>query len=128
MLYSYSLTIPPNTPQDNPIELEMPLTPGIISGVDIRFPPGCAGLARCVIKYHEGVIFPSSAESYFAADTYPIQWVENLQFNVIPAVLTLVGWNIDNLYEHTITCHIAITEANSSVEALARRLLFVGQG
>lgn len=121
MLYQESLTIPPNTDSNVPVSQDMELLPGTITKIEILFPPGCNGLAHLEIYQKIHKLWPSSPDASFFGDTYPISWNEDYEVNEIPYSLTLLGWNLDNLYPHTVTVRIAmLTGSDGWADYLAK--------
>lgn len=108
MNYSSELTIPPNTSQLNPVTASVEMLPGTVTRVRLDFPPGCFGLARVEIWHKSFKLWPSSPMSYFAGDTFPIEWPEDYQLVEAPFTLTIKGWNLDNVYPHTVTVRFAV--------------------
>jgi len=109
MIYDYPLTIAANTTKDAPTELEMDVGVGVVNQVDVQFPPGCAGLARCSIWDGGHQLWPSNPDGYFAADAYVISFAEDYPILEAPFVLTLKAWNLDDSYPHTITIRLGVT-------------------
>lgn len=122
MIYKLDITIPPNTAQASAIRQDVFLFPGVLSKVDIRFPPGCSDLARCVIMETEHILFPTNPDTYFSGDTFPVVWDEHLVLTAIPTVLGVSCWNIDNIYEHTITVMFTVSEKEQTLDSYLSRV------
>jgi len=129
--YDYSFTIPANTAKSAPHTKAAKLTQGIIHRVEIVFPSGCAGLAHCVIREGLHQRWPTNPEGSFNFDSYNLAFNEFLEFTRKPYTLTLVGWNLDDTYDHTLEVRIGILPANvlmpagpfvSSVRRITERL------
>jgi len=100
VFYSFDLEIPPNTPEDEPVELEANLTWGIITRVEIRFPPGCGGLVRVRIMEHRHQLWPTNPDGWFYGDDETIRWDEYHDLLEMPAIFTLLGYNDDDTFKH----------------------------
>jgi len=122
MIYTHVLTIPANTSEHAPVTYELRLARGVITHVEIEFPPGCAGLACCRILYRERALYPTNPEGYFRADGYTVSWDDDYQFPARPAHIKLIGWNDDDTYEHTLTFRFVVIPV-SAIPSWFRRLL-----
>lgn len=108
MLYTVELTIPPNTELNTYVSNRVHMLPGTITEIDIRFPPGCSGLARVAIFEKEHILWPTPGDVWFYADTFPITFTEDYVIREDPFTLEVRGYNIDNLYEHTVLVMINV--------------------
>ncbi len=140
MLFEKSITIPESTIQANATTEVLGIAHGIITKIMVRPRPGHAGLAHCVILYHEHQIAPSTENMDFAGDTFPIDWEEYYEVYQPPYELKIKGWNDDDTYEHTFDLFIAVLPrkaiiATAIVDALkgllgmlSPRRIFTGGG
>ena len=108
MYYDFSFTIPANTAQENPLEQECKLTHGIIHRVEIAFPSGCAGLAHIQIKEGLHQLWPTNPEGSFNTDNFTVLINEFQELYRAPFTLTLLGWNEDDTYPHTLEIRFGI--------------------
>lgn len=109
MFYDVSFTIPSNTTKASPLEQDVKLTHGIIHRLEIGFPRGCAGLVHLQIKEGLHQRWPTNPQGSFNTDGYTIAFNEDQEFFVEPYILTLVGWNLDDTYDHTLEVRIGIS-------------------
>ncbi len=121
MFYDFSFTIPINTTKDSPFRQNIKLTHGIIHRVEIGFPSGCAGLAH--LRFKDGLhqLWPTNPDGDFNTDNYTIAFNEYHEFFRAPYILTLVGWNLDDTYPHTLEIRLGILP----VEVLAPEETFI---
>jgi len=109
--YDVPLTIPANTPDLTPEDLEVKLTHGVIHRVEVEFPKYCAGLAYLQI-YHMGhQVWPTNPGGAFNTDDYIIVIDDYFELLGPPYVLKLRGWNLDDTYSHTITVRFGMYPA-----------------
>ncbi len=108
MFYDFSFQIPANTTQKSPTELRCKLTHGIIHRIEIAFPAGCAGLAHLQIKEGLHQLWPTNPEGSFNTDGYTIVVNEFQELYRSPYTVTLVGWNDDDTYSHTLEIRFGI--------------------
>lgn len=101
MFYSFDLEIPKNTPERAPEELEVNLTWGVITEVEIRFPPQVRGLAKVKILEHRHQLWPTNLDEWFYGNDETIKWDEYHELFEMPALFTLLGYNDDDTYPHT---------------------------
>jgi len=102
-VYTFDFQIPPNTPQNTPITLDLEMEQGTICKLNIIIPPGHAALA--------GLALYADAEQIMPVTGWLKGNNDNLIFDVdipIPAVgepptykLTAQGYNEDDTYPHT---------------------------
>jgi len=122
MIYAYSLVVPANTPSLSPVTHELRLARGIISRVEIEFPPGCAGLVMARVLYRERQIYPTNPEGYFRADGYTISFDDDRLINSTPYHVKLVAWSEDDTFPHTISFRFLVVH-EVSVPSWLRRLI-----
>jgi len=101
VFYSFDLEILANTLATAPKELEVNLTWGVITEVEIRFPPRCVGLAKVKILERRHQLWPANLDEWFYGDDETIKWDEYHELFVMPSIFTLLGYNDDDTYPHT---------------------------
>lgn len=115
MFYDFALTVGKKGSATERVDQEVNLTDGIIHRVEVQFPIGCAGLARCQIYEHAHQIWPTNIDSSFASDGYTIAFDEHYELTEPPHVFRLICWNEDDTYPHTITVRIGILESKTAL-------------
>ncbi len=120
MLYIYAIEVPANTARRAPVTQELQLTHGIITHVEVEFPPGCAGLAHLQVEHQGGHLWPTNPEGDLASDDYVISWEESIDLTSSPYKLRTVAWNDDDTYAHTLTIRITMssTEGRSALQEM----------
>lgn len=101
MFYDYSFTVPANTTKTVPLEQEVYLPPGVIHRIELGFPGGCAGLVHITMRHGLNQLWPTNADGSFNTDDYTIVINEHYRIVTEPFILTLIGWNLDDTFEHT---------------------------
>lgn len=101
MLYSFSLEIPANTPETSPVEKEINLTWGVVTRVEVEFPPRCVGLAKVKILHRRHQLWPTNMDAWFYTDGKVIAFDEYYELFEMPVLFTLLGYNDDDTYPHT---------------------------
>lgn len=111
MYYDVSFTIPANTTRSAPHTEDLKLTHGIIHRIELGFPSGCAGLAHLQIRKGLHQVWPTNPQGSFNTNGYTIPINEYYELTGEPYILTLVGWNLDDTYDHTLEVRIGILPA-----------------
>jgi len=122
MFYEQRITIPPNTTETSPTTEVLNVHPGILKRVQVRFPPGCCGLAHLQVKYLDRTIYPANINSDISGDGEPIEFEEDIILNDVPFEFTLVGWNEDDTYSHTIIVRMQILSEEQDIATMLKML------
>ncbi|GAH57756.1 unnamed protein product [marine sediment metagenome] len=124
MFYKYSLEIPQQTLESDPVEMKITLPNGVITEVNICFPDGCFGLAKVKIIHNEFQIFPTNPEKWFAWNNYCISFKEDYKLPENFNLLKLKGYNDDDSYSHTIVFRFGVKgEWRLAFEALGEEVI-----
>lgn len=100
----FELTIPPNTPQSNPVTNRVAVNISAITRETIRIPKNHAYLARMQIKAGRGGIViptPDSNTQWLRGDGEEVFYNQLIQLDAPQFILELIGWNEDDTYPHT---------------------------
>ena len=131
MLYTHTLTVPANTTENDPAEEVVKLTHGVITMVEVEFPPGCAGLVQSFIRRSLHQVWPSNQEGYFRSDGRAIRWNDYYEMFSEPMELTVGAWSGDDFYSHDVLFRFELTSREiaergkvvGSVASTVRQLL-----
>jgi len=103
MIYTFVVTVPANTTEENPIRQELALDKGVIRKFVVQIPPGHAGLCKFGIFRGDSQIWPKNRSEKLAGDgvllIFDDEYYPLLQ---PPYSLFFVGWNEDELYDHSV--------------------------
>lgn len=108
MMYSFSITIPANTPESAPTIQDIVLDVGIIHHVEIAFPDGCDGLVHAIIRKAIHHLWPSNTDEDISGNGALISFDEDYHLDETPYTLTVEAWNEDTAYPHTIEVRLAM--------------------
>jgi len=108
MNFFYEFTVPKSTKEDDPAELMMPLSYGIITKVQIVVLQGHAGLAHLKVFYHESQLYPLNRDGNYHGDNANIEFEEYQPILVAPYELKAKGWNTDDRYPHSFLCSFTV--------------------
>jgi len=102
--YAASLTIPASTLESNKVETTLVVHEPFISGYEVFFPPGCAGLAYVAIFVNGKQFAPAdgSADRYFHGEGSKL-WTGKIRLTpgATETIITVYGYNDDDTYSHT---------------------------
>lgn len=110
MLHSKHVTIPANTSASSPFRTTFKVNRGVIYRVWLSFPAGCAGLARIAIKHEGHPFLPVHEGDYIRGDGVNFEYPIFYEIESEPQQMTIVAWNLDELYEHTIDVQMLIID------------------
>lgn len=103
MLYAFTVTVPANTPKEDPLWVPLELDYGIIKKFVVQIPPGHAGLCKFAIFRGDSQVWPKNRNEKLAGDgvvlSFDDEWVPLTQ---PPFMLWFMGWNEDELYDHSV--------------------------
>jgi len=108
VFYSYDFTVPKNTPETSPVEADLRVTSGIVTRLDILFPPGCAGVVRCAVFWREDQLVPRAPSDWIRGHN---ERVETRPFWPAPdeeTILTVKGWSESTRWDHTLLIRIEV--------------------
>jgi hypothetical protein len=134
MFYDFPLSIPANTPESSPEELEAKLTYGVITHVEVEFPLNTGGLARGRIFHEAHQVWPTNPDSWFRSDGRAIVWNERYELFEAPYTLVIQGYNEDDTFSHELIFRFevlppeAVTPPSETVPLLTRIARFLGVG
>jgi len=109
MLFTHTLTVPANTVQKEPLEEDVGLTHGVITLVEVEFPPGCAGLVRAYVRRSLHQVWPTNPEGRFRTDGRAIRWSDYYEVFDEPFALVVGAWSEDDSYSHDIIFRFEVT-------------------
>ena len=102
-LYKYELFIPAKTPKETPVRLPAEIPEGIITKVEIHFPPGPHGWVYTRCLYGHKQLWPEPWLEGLNLDNCIVTIPEYWPLPEKPTTLTLEGWSPEADYPHTIT-------------------------
>lgn len=116
MIYSFSKTVPMNTPKRSKIRTNLALKKGVIHQIDIQFPVGCAELVHMQIFDNLSQLWPSNEGDSFASDGHVISFKDSYPLDSIPLSLIMYTWNTSEDYDHTLTLRLGVLPKSALLE------------
>jgi hypothetical protein len=108
MFYAWDITITANTLEDDPKTQILKLTKGTITGIDVKFPPGCHGLVKVRILRSEFQLIPLSRDEWVTGDGEPVVTEGFYVLEETPTELKFVACSPGSSYDHTVTVRISV--------------------
>lgn len=108
MIFETTITIPKSTTQSNPKEVILVINKGVITKFMVRPRIGSLDQAHIVIKYHEGIIAPSTENMSLHGNADPIDWEDHIEVLQPPFELKIQGWNDSIAFEHIFTVFVVV--------------------
>lgn len=106
--YSLVFTVPKNTAEEEPYEQKLPCTGGVLHQVSILIPAGHAGLTGIAIDEGLHQVAPSNQNEWFKGDDVHYLYPEYHELPPDTRELTLRGFNLDTLYDHSFVIGVGI--------------------
>jgi hypothetical protein len=127
MLFTFVVTVPPNTPWYQPIKQELKLRAGVITKIAILIPAGHQALAHLALKYGETQIIPHGEDQWIEGEDETLEWDEDFELAGEPVSLNASAWNEDDTYPHSFYVRIWVSKekiaASSSVQEKAAQAM-----
>ena len=118
MSYALQLEIPPLTQKDSPVSISVFLPPCKLSGVNVLFPIGCAGLVGVQAHFQTKQVLPFNKGAYYIANGQIVRIDTSIEIIEEPFELVFTGYNEDDTYPHTLYIFVDIV-FDGDVTALA---------
>jgi len=128
MDFLFELTIPANTTEDAPTETDVNIGSGVVVKCEVGFPEGLGALARARVRQALTPRWPSNQGAWYHWDDHIYETPDHLIVKKGDSPFTLMGWNEDDSYAHTITFRfivlpIAVVEHWMRTETTLKRLV-----
>ncbi len=125
MTYEFPVTVPLWTVERVPQELQVNLTPGVITQVMVAFPAGCSGLVGLRILQGLFQVWPLTSGEWFISDDFVIVLPAQYDLTSGADKLRIEMYNLDEANPHTVTTYFTI---EVSVEYLKELVEVVSEG
>jgi len=109
MLFTHTLTVPANTSEGAAVSDKLELDHGVITRVEVEFPAGCAGLVYVHIDRALHQVWPTNPDGRLRSDGRAIVWADYQEMFAEPLELDLVGYNLDDTYQHQVLFRFELT-------------------
>jgi hypothetical protein len=107
-LYVVELTVPANTPDISPVSQSITVERGVITRVQVHFPPGTAGKVYTSLFIGHYQLFPRPFGTWLTGDGETIQFDPFFEVENSRATLVVFGKSPGTLYSHRIIWRIEV--------------------
>jgi hypothetical protein len=118
LFYEWAIAVPKETTEAAPVTQVMQLTEGVITGIEVQFPKGCAGLTHCRIRQGGTQKWPTPPSDSFTSDGHAVVIDENYELSAGLYELVAVCWNDDDTYQHTIYVRVGVLRGQVAIMIL----------
>jgi hypothetical protein len=108
MLYVVELNVPANTPDISPVSVEFTLDQGIITQVEVHFPPGCRGMVKTALFRGHYQVFPRPFGTWLSGDAETIRAQLFYEIKTPKERFIVYGKSPGTNYPHLITWRINV--------------------
>jgi len=108
MFFAWDVEIPAGTLETNPVTQTLKLSKGVITGLWIKFPSGCAGLVKVRILRSEFQLVPLSKGEWVTGDDETIPTETFYDLEQTPAQLKFLGCSPGSGYAHKVTVRVTV--------------------
>jgi len=123
MFYAWDIKITAGTKEDTPKTQVLKLTAGVVTRVDVKFPPGCHSLVKVRILHAEFQLVPLSRGEWVTGDGEPVQTEGYYTLPADQNSLKFVGCSPLTRYDHTVTVRVSILPEEAATMGPLTRLL-----
>ena len=108
MLYVAEILFINGKYSDNQTRTNLKCAKGVIHKVEIDFPQGCANLVNVQLYLNEHPILPSTQGQKLKGNDETIIIPEFIELENSNNIITIRGWNEDDIYDHTVLVRIYV--------------------
>lgn len=108
MFFAWDITIAAGTGEDELKEQILKITKGVITRLDVKFPPGCHGLVKVRLLRSEFQLVPLSRDEWVTGDDETVPSETYYELEETPPELKFIGCSPDTTYPHTVTVRIQV--------------------
>lgn len=109
MAYVFELSVPSGTTEQAPAKQVIDILPCIIEEVTLIHPAGCVGLVGTWFLYQSHQLYPFNAGARFKGNGASIPFKPKTEITEPPFQLTMLSFNDDDTYAHTVYAIIEVT-------------------
>ena len=108
MLFSWRIKVLKNYPTTPKERTLLRIARGIITRIEVKFPPGCAETTHIQICRGTHQIYPKNPDGDEASDSEVVMSAEQLELLTPPYHLVAWTWNTSTDFDHTLTVRIEV--------------------
>ena len=108
MLFSWRITVAKGYPTTAKERTLLRIARGVITRIEVKFPPGCAETTHIQICRGSHQLYPANPDSDEASDNETVMSAEQLEIPTPPYHLVAWTWNTSIDFDHTLTVRIEV--------------------
>ena len=112
MLFRYKISTPANTAETAKQKTTLKVAYGIVTQIDVQFPPGPVGLLHLHINNALHQVWPFNTGEDFASHNVNITFRDFIPVLVDPYEFQAYTWNTDDTLAHLLIIRIGILPVN----------------
>ena len=116
--HEVEFNIPVGVTKEDPLRREVTLPRGIIEELDVVFPPGPVGLVGVRVFRGLHQVVPARYEDWLVGEDITFTHRTPVELLSEPYVLTLEGYNEDEVYDHTVIFRFTVRSPEPDTETL----------
>ena len=109
MLYEKALTVPAGTLETAPAEIDLNLTSGVVTRIEVLFAPGPAWTVFAYVRQGLHQIWPTNPDGKARGDDSAVASAEYYELAGEPDLVTLGAYSPDASYDHEIIFRLEVT-------------------
>ena len=102
MLFVEEVNVPAGTEENNPVEKEIELKPGVLTKIQVLFPFGCNAMVKVRVLYGEKIIIPANPEKWLVGNGETVNITMALEHYDEPFRIKVIACSPGTSYDHTI--------------------------
>jgi len=119
--YQATIATPPNTAEVDALATRLQVAKGVITSITVGMAPGCAGLCHIQIRDKGWQIVPWTPHENLAWDDYVFDLPNRYALETAPFDLTVLSWNEDDTYAHTVFVGVNVDEGEIGPRQLEQK-------
>lgn len=108
MFFAWDITVNAGTTEDKAEPQILKLSKGIITGLDVKFPPGCHGLVKVRLFRYESQLVPLNGDEWLTGDGETVPTETYYELVETPYQLKFLGISPEAGHDHTVTVRVAV--------------------
>jgi hypothetical protein len=105
-IYAETISVQANTPEDNPVKLNIQIKEQFITRMEVGFEDGCAWLVKVRIQYGIKQFFPDRLGTWLIGNGETVGWDERFSMPSPNEILTVYACSPGTKYDHNIFIRI----------------------
>lgn len=108
MFFAWDILVDAGKKEDDPKKQILKLTKGVITRVDIKFPPGCNGMVKVRLFRYESQLIPLSRDEWVTGDSESVPTEAFYELTEVPTQLKFIGCSPGTTNPHTVTLRVQV--------------------